>query len=233
MKSRRIVLNTLAITAMTIFTSANVMAHSNHDHSTVPFKWKFSEKLNSKIERDLNSSKPSGVVGLNPIEQKKFDHYEINVGNKFKARVRNVDVIFERTSAGLKIVDASKAELTTTEDILPIRNVSSISKVSTQELSHVSHDHKRLPVEWVFGLTTNSKIVKHMFEGRGNLFVGLTHIEQDMLNDYKVKVGNRFQLSISGHSFLVERTSGGLKVINHATNLDVAQLIKETTDDNI
>ncbi|MZH41852.1 MAG: hypothetical protein F3739_07840 [Nitrospinae bacterium] len=232
MKSHRIVLNILAITAMTIFTSATVMAHSNRDHSKVPFKWELSEKLNSKIERDLNSSNPSGFVGLSLTEQKKFDNYVINVGNKFEARVRNVDVIFERTSGGLKIVDASKAKKET-ENVVPIRNISSISKVSTQGLSHIGHNHKRLPVEWKFGPATNSKIVKRMFETRGNIFVGLNPIEQDMLNDYKVKVGNRFQLSISGHSFLVERASGGLKVINHATSLDVVQLNKETNDDNI
>jgi len=232
MKAKRIVLNTLAITAMTIFTSGTALAHSDHDHSKVPFNWELSKKLNAKVERNLNADRPSGAIGLNLFEQKKFEHYGIKVGNKFNTAVRNVEVTFERTSAGLKITDASIIKFSSAEDIVPIRNISSVSKVSTQELSHAGHQHSRLPVEWKFGNSTNEKIVRHMYEGKGNLLVGLTHLEQKLLKAYEIKVGNLFHLSISGHSFLVKRTSSGLNIINHVENAELAKANDVTVGDN-
>lgn len=232
MKTKRTILNTLAITTMTLLVSGTALAHSDHDHSMAPFNWEFSKKLNAKVERDLNSKKPTGAVGLNSFEQKKFDHYGIKVGNKFNTSIRNVEVTFERVSSGLKITDASMIKFASTEDIVPIRKISKVNKVSGQLLSHVGHDHNRLPVEWVFGPTTNAKIVKHMFEGKGNLFVGLTYVEQKLLNEYEIKLGNQFHLSISGHSFLVERNSGGLNIINHVENDGIAKVNESTTNDN-
>lgn len=228
MKTKRNILNALAITAMTLFVSGTALAHSDHDHSIAPFNWEFSKKLNAKITRDLNSNKPTGTVGLNSFEQKKFDHYGIKVGNKFNSYIRNVEVTFERVSSGLKMTDASLIKFASAEEIVPIRNISNVNKVSGQVLSHVGHDHNRLPVEWVFGPVTNAKIVKHMYEGKGNLLVGLTHVEQKLLNEYEIKVGNQFHLSISGHSFQVERTSGGLNIINHVENDGIAK-VKDNT----
>lgn len=231
MKTRRTILKTLAITAMTLLASSTALAHSDHDHSIAPFNWEFSKKLSAKVERDLNSSKPTGTVGLNSFEQKKFNHYGIKVGNKFNTSIRNVKVTFERVSSGLKITDASLIKFAATENIVPIRKISKINKVSGQVLSHVGHDHNRLPVEWVFGPSTNSKIVRHMFESKGNLLVGLTRVEQKLLNEYEIKVGNQFHLSISGHSFLAERTSSGLNIINHVENENIAKA--NTANDNV
>lgn len=233
MKTKRTILNTLVITAMTLLASGTALAHSDHDHTMAPFNWEFSKKLNAKVERDLNSNKPTGTVGLNSFEQKKFDHYGIKVGNKFNTSIRNVEVTFERVSSGLKITDASLIKFASTEEIVPIRNISQVNKVSGQVISHFGHDHNRLPVEWVFGPVTNAKIVKHMYEGKGNLYVGLTFVEQKLLSEYEIKVGNRFSLSISGHSFLVERTSGGLNIINHVENDGIAKVKENTTNDNV
>ncbi len=235
MKPANTILKTLAIASMALITSGSAFAHSNHDHSTVPFKWHFSEKLNSKVERNLNSAKPTGVIGLNPFEQKKFNHYGIKVGNKFSSIVRNIDVTFERTSAGIKITDASIFNKMTNDDILPLKKVATPSKVSMKNPFHIGHDHKLLSIEWIFGNATNSKIVKHMFEGKGTLSVGLTNLEQNLLNEYGIKTGNKFQLSISGHSFLVERTSSGLKILNHKENPNLAKadLNKKMVKDNI
>lgn len=233
MKAKHIFLKTLAITTMTLLASGTALAHSSHDHSTASFNWEFSKKLNAKVERDLNSNKPTGSIGLNSFEQKKFDHYGIKVGNKFITSIRNVEVTFERVSSGLKITDASILKNTAEENIVPIRNISSISKVSGQVLSHVGHNHNRLPVEWVFGQTTNTKIVKHMFEGKGNLYVGLTQVEQSLLKEYDIKVGNKFHLSISGHSFLVERTSSGLNIINHIENDGIAKVKVNSVNDKV
>lgn len=215
MTAKQNIFKTLAIASMTLIASGTVFAHSNHDHSTVPFKWQFSENLHSKIEKNLNSTKPAGVIGLNIFEQKQFNHYGIKVGNKFSSIVQNIDITFERTSAGLKVKDASIFNTTMNSDILPFKKISTVSKISMKKHFHPGHNHDRLQVEWVFGDTTNAKIVKHMFEGKGNLSVGLTNLEQNLLNEYGIKSGNKFQLSISGHNFLVERTSGGLIIFNH------------------
>ncbi|MFT4577685.1 MAG: hypothetical protein ACI8PD_000516 [Nitrospinales bacterium] len=235
MRAKQTLFKTLAIASLTLIASGTVFAHSNHDHSMVPFKWQFSENLHSKIERDLNSTKPTGAIGLNPFEQKKFNHYGVKVGNKFSSIVQNIDITFERTSAGLKVTDASIFNTTMNIEILPFRKISKVSKVSIQKQFHTGHNHDRLQVEWIFGNTTNAKIVKHMYEVKGNLFVGLTNLEQNLLNEYGIKSGNKFQLSISGHNFLVERTSGGLIILNHIEkeNLAKADLNKDTVKDNI
>ena len=235
MKTKQSIFKALVLASITFIASGTALAHSNHDHSTVPFKWQFSENLHSKIERNLNSTKPTGVIGLNPFEQKKFNHYGIKVGNKFSSIVKNIDVVFERTSAGLKITDASIFNTTMNSDTFPIKKVSKVSKVSMQKYFHTGHNHDHLQVEWIFGDTTNAKIVKHMFEGKGNLSVGLTNLEQNLLNEYGIKSGNKFHLSISGHNFLVERTSGGLIILNHIEqeNLAKADLNKDMVKDNI
>ena len=74
-----------------------------------------------------------------------------------------------------------------------------------------------------------------MFEGKESLSVGLTNLEQSLLNEYGIKPGNKFQLSISGRNFLVERTSGRLIILNHIEkeNLAKANLNKDTFKDNI
>ncbi|MBC8283420.1 MAG: hypothetical protein H8E32_06360 [Nitrospinae bacterium] len=235
MNAKQSILKTLAIASMTLIASGSAFAHSDHDHSKVPFKWELSKNLHSKIERDLNSSKPSGVIGLNHFEQKKFNHYDIKVGNKFSAIVRNIDVTFERTSAGLKVTDATVFNTTMNGEILPIKKVSNISNISMQKHFHPGHDHKRLQVEWVFGETTSSKIAKKMFEGKSNPSVGLNNLEQDLLNEYGIKPGNKFELSISDHNFLVKRTSSGLIVLNHIENQNIAKadLDKNMVKDNI
>ena len=233
MRAKQTIFKTLALASFTLFASGTVFAQPNHDHSTVPFKWQFLESLYSKIERNLNTSEPTGgVIGLNPFDQKKFNHYGIKVGNKFSSIVRNIDVTFERTSAGLKVTDASVFNTTMTGEILPIIKV---SKFSMQKHFHAGHNHERLQVEWIFGDTTNAKIVKHMFEGKESLSVGLTNLEQSLLNEYGIKPGNKFQLSISGRNFLVERTSGRLIILNHIEkeNLAKADMNKDTFKDNI
>lgn len=235
MKIKKAIIQTLAIASIALVTTTTSFAHSNHDHSKVPFKWQFSEKLYSKVERNLISAKPSGNIGLNPFEQKEFTHYGIKVGNRFSSVNRNVDVTFERTSAGIKVVDASLFGAAANKNVLPLKQVSNVSKVSLRAPIHMGHDHKRLPVEWSFGDSTNAKIVKHMFEENGSLSVGLTSLEKKLLEEYGIKTGNKFQLSISGHSFLVEKTSSGIIILNHAENENPmnAKLGQDMVEDNI
>ena len=235
MKIKREILKALILVPITLIMASIASAHSGHDRSTAPFKWNFTNQLYSKIEKSLSSAKPNGAIGLNRFEQKKFDHYGIKVGNKFNSAIRNVNVTFKRTSAGLMVVDASAFNKSMNDIILPLKKVSKVSKVSIKSSFHPGHDHKRIPVEWTFGDSTNSKIVKHMFEGKGKLFIGLTSLEQGLLKKYGIKSGNKFQLSISGHSFLVEKTSGGITIINHIENENVAQvdLNKNNFEDKI
>ena len=235
MKIKREIFRALSLIPITLIMVATASAHSGHDNSVVPFKWNFTNQLYSKIERNLSSAKPSGAIGLNRFEQKKFDHYGIKVGNKFNSAIRNVNVTFKRTSAGLMVVDASAFNKSMNDIILPLKKVSKVSRVSIKRSFHPGHDHKRIPVEWTFGDSTNSKIVKHMFEGKGKLFIGLTSLEQGLLKKYGIKSGNKFQLSISGHSFLVEKTSGGITIINHVENQNVAKvdLNKNNFEDKI
>ena len=107
MKAKQNIFITLAIVSIILIFSGKVFAHSNNDNSAVPFKEQFLEKLNSKIERHLNSNKHSGLIGLNNIDQKNFNHYGINVLSETSSIVQNIDITFERTSAGLKVTDTS------------------------------------------------------------------------------------------------------------------------------
>ena len=93
----------LAIASLTFITSSTVFANSNNDQSIFPLKWQFSQNLHSKIERNLSSTNPLGIIDLNSLEQKKFNHYGIEVEKEFSSIVQNIDVIFEKTSAGLNI----------------------------------------------------------------------------------------------------------------------------------
>ena len=221
MRAKKYILITLAIAYMTLIFSSSVFSHSNHDQPTIPFKWQFSEKLKSIIERKLNSTKPSGVIGLNLIDQKKFS-----------SNVKNIDITFERTSAGLKVTDTSIFNTTMNSDILTFNK---ISKITIQKYFHTRYNHDRLNVEWVSGDTTNAKIVKHMFDSKGELSVELTNLEQNLLNEYGIKSGNKFKLSISGHNFLVERTSGELIIFKQieAENITKEVVNKKMVKDNI
>jgi hypothetical protein len=93
----------LAIASLTFITSGTVFADSNNDKSIFPLNGQFSQNIHSKIERNLSSTNPIGIAGLNSFEQKKFNDYGIEVEKKFSSIVQNIDVIFEKTSAGINI----------------------------------------------------------------------------------------------------------------------------------
>ena len=103
MITKQIIFKTLAIASFSFITSCTVFANSNNNQSIFPLKWQFSKNLHSKNERNLSYASPKLIVGLNTFDQKKFNHYGIQDGNKFISTVENIDVIFETNSAGLKI----------------------------------------------------------------------------------------------------------------------------------
>ena len=102
MITKQIIFKTLAI-ALTFITSGTVFANTNNDKSIFPTKSQFSKNLHSKIDSNLSSTNPKKKFGLITFEQKKINHYGIEVGNNLSSIVENIDVIFEKTSSDLKI----------------------------------------------------------------------------------------------------------------------------------
>ena len=223
MKAKRSILKTLALASISLIIATTSFAHSSQDDSTVPCKWQFSEKLYSKVEKTLSTIKTTGVIGLNSFKQKKVNNYGAKVVNNSSSIVRNIDVIFGKTSSGIKVVDASIFNTAANDNFVPLVKDSNISKFSMKKTFHVEHGHKRLHVKWSFGDKTNSKIVKHLFKSKGKLSVDLNQLEQNLLTEYGIQCGNKFELSISGNRFLVEKTAEGLIILNHIENIDVVK----------
>jgi hypothetical protein len=222
MKTRKSILNALAIAATITLTSTTAMAHSDHDHSTVPYKWKLSNDMTTKMERNLLSSNPTALIGLTRFEQKKLDHYAIGLGNKFNTDVRGINFLMERTSAGMKIVDANRASNVAYRGQVPIKETNRVANASMTHQSHVGHDHGHLPYEWTFNVQTQEKIAQAMAQGRNEIYVGLNQFEQSLLREYDIKPGNTFHTTIAGHKFIVEKATAGVKVLNHVDGQGVA-----------
>ena len=222
MKTPRNILSALAIAATMTLTSTSAMAHSDHDHSTVSYKWAMSKNLQAKIDNRIDSANPTSLIGLNHFEQKELAHYSINVGNKFNTETRGINFLMEKTSACMKIVDASRVEKVSYMSQIPIKKVNMLSKFSLNHQSHTGHNHAYLPYEWTFGLATQGKIVRGMVQNDKNVLVGLNSFEQSLLRAYDIRHGNTFQTTISGHQFLIEMTSSGIKVVGHVEVQSVA-----------
>ncbi len=215
-------LTVFAVATMTTFISSTAMAHSAHDHSTVPYKWALSKNLKDKINNRLNSSNPTSVIGLSHLEQKKLQHYDIKVGNKFDTEMSGINFLVERTSAGIRIVKTSRVVRAAYTDQVPIKKTNIFSKASINQNSHPGHDHSYLPYEWTFSLATQDKIVKAMIRGDKNVLIGLNAFEQSILNEYDIKAGNTLHTTIKGYQFMIEKASSGIKVISHTEPQDVA-----------
>jgi len=225
MKSKTNLLNALAIAASITLTASVAMAHSDHDHSTVPYKWEMSKDMKAKIYKTVKSEKPSTLIGLSHFEQKKLNHYAIKTGNKFNTAIDGYNFLIEKTSAGMKIVDIKQTEKVAYMGKVPIKNINGVSHASMNTHTHIGHHHGRLPYEWTFGISTQQKIVRSMYQNNSEVYVGLNKFEQSLLKEYDIKSGNTFQTTIGGQKFLIEKTSSGVKVINHmeADSIAMAQ----------
>jgi len=204
------------------FTCKAAMAHSAHDHSMVPYKWALSKNLKGKIEKSLNSTNRTSLIGLNYFEQKKLNHYDIRVGNKFNTEMRGINFLLQRTSAGMKIVDASRVGKVAYTDQVPIKKSNIFSNASMNRKSHFGHDHRNLPYEWTFSLATQIKVLKGMVRNEENVLVGLNAFELSLLKEYDIKTGNTFKTTIKGHQYLIEKTSAGIKVVNDVGAQNIA-----------
>ena len=182
----REILMSVAMIAILTFLSSKAFAHSAHDHSTLSYKWALSKNLKTKIHNRLNSSNPTSLIGLSHFEQKKLNSYDIKVGNKFNTEMRGINFLVERTSSGMKIVDASQIGKVVYSDQVPIKKNNMFSKASMGHKSHVGHDHAFLPYEWTFSMNTQDKILQGMFRNEENILIGLNAFEQSILNAYEI-----------------------------------------------
>ena len=168
------------------------------------------EKVGSKIYFRGNSI----IIKGDPAKNKKIE--------------QAINFLVERTSSGMKIVDASRIGKVVYSDQVPIKKNNMFSKASMGHKSHFGHDHAFLPYEWTFSIDTQGKILQGMFRNEEKVLVGLNAFEQSILSAYEIKNGNTFQTTIKGHKFLIEKTSAGIKVINHADVQNLAMATQYT-----
>ncbi len=222
MKGIKKFISFFAVATMTTVFSATAMAHSSHDHSTVSYKWALSKNLKEKIDNRLVSINPTSVIGLNSFEQKKLERYAIKVGNKFNTEMRGINLLIKRSSAGMRIMGASRADRVAYSGQVPIKRTKVISKASIHKKSHVGHDHSYLPYEWTFSGKTQDKIFQSMSENEGNILIGISKFEQSIFKEYDIKSGNILHTKINDQEFIIEKVSSGIKIISHKELQNVA-----------
>ena len=221
-------IQTLTAATASLFLFANIAtAHSEHDHSKLSLEWKFSKKVEAKIQARGTLQENSYYVGLSAHEQKTLERYGIRAGNTFTALVDGVNAYVKRTSTGIQVMDSGVMNIGSKEQ-LPIRTLSRISRVSTGNTNHSGHDHAMTPYEWSFAQSTQNRILERL-NSNDVTFVGLNKFEQDLLNNYGIKIGNRFHTVINGQTTMAERTSGGLNVMGLSNN-EVAQMNSNQTN---
>jgi len=221
MKSIKMI-QTLTVATASFFLFATVAAaHSEHDHSKLSLQWKFSDKVESKIQSRGTLQDTGYYIGLSAHEQKTMKYYGIRPGNIFTARVDGVNAYVKKTTAGIQIMDSGVMNIAAREQ-LPIRMMNNISRISTNGTNHAGHDHSMTPYEWSFGQSTQNRISDRL-DSQEVVFVGLNKFEQDLLDNYNIKVGNQFHTVIDGQTTMAERTTGGLKVMGLSSN-EVAQM---------
>jgi hypothetical protein len=69
-----------------------------------------------------------------------------------------------------------------------------------------------------------------MYNNNSDVYVGLNKFEQSLLKEYDIKAGNIFQTTIGGYTFMVEKTSSGIKVIDHMENNTIAMAQNKDTN---
>jgi hypothetical protein len=221
MKSITMIQTLTAATASLFLFATVAAAHSAHDHSKLSLQWKFSKKVEDKIQVRGTLQGTSYYIGLSAHEQKTLKHYGIRPGNIFTTRVDGVNAYVKKTTAGIQIMDSGVMNIATREE-LPIRMLNNISRISIGGTNHAGHDHSMTPYEWSFGQSTQNRIADRL-DSEDVVFVGLNKFEQDLLNNYNIKVGHKFHTVINDQTTMAERTSGGLKVMGLSNN-EVAQM---------
>ena len=227
MKTTKKIQTLTAATASLFLFASIASAHSQHDHSKLGFQWKFSKKVEAKIQARGTLQENSYYIGLSAHEQKTMKEYGIRHGNILTTQVDGVNAFVKKTSSGIQIMDSGVTNIGIKEQ-LPIRTLNWISRISTRNNNHAGHDHAMTPFEWSFGESTQDRIAGRL-NSNEVVFVGLNKFEQDLLNNYSIKIGNRFHTVIKGQTTMAERTSGGLKIMGPSSN-DVAQMNSNQTN---
>lgn len=204
-------IQTLTATAICFLFSAGLAtAHSDHDNTRLDTQWQFSKKVEAKIQARGSLEGNSYYIGLSKHEQDMLGHYDIRPGNIFTTQVDGVNAQVKRTMAGIQVMDTGFTDISMKEQ-LPIRPVNGFSLISTHSMNHAGHHHAMKPYEWSFGNKTQDRLANRLGQ-EDVVFVGLTRFEQNLLNNYDIKVGNKFHTVVKGQVLQAERTSGGLRV---------------------
>lgn len=219
MKTTTIIQSLTATAICFLFSAGLATAHSDHDNTQLSIQWQFSKQVEAKIQARGTLEGNGYYIGLSKHEQDVLSHYDIRPGNIFTAQVDGVNVHVKLTTAGIQIVDTGVMDIDLKHQ-LPIRplNMNRISLISTgNSMNHAGHDHAMKPYEWSFDVTTQNKIAKRLGQ-EDVVFVGLSHFEQALLNNYDIKVGNKIHMMVKGQALMAERTSGGMKVMGAPSN---------------
>tara|TARA_B100000686_G_scaffold344472_1_gene427148 strand:- start:699 stop:1385 length:687 start_codon:yes stop_codon:yes gene_type:complete len=94
----------------------------------------------------------------------------------------------------------------------------------TSAYAHSSHDHSNLPLKWNFSDATKAKVLEKMNSEKWSGSVGLSRLEQKILSNYGIHVGNSFNSMLNEKSLLIKRTSLGIKVIETEGVLDMTHI---------
>lgn len=216
-------IQTLTATAISFLFSAGLAtAHSDHDNTRLGMQWKFSKQVEAKIQARGSLEGNGYYIGLSQHEQDVLSHYDIRPGNIFTTKVDGVSAHVKRTVAGIQIVDTGVMDIGLKEQ-LPIRPVNRISLISAgNTMNHAGHEHAVKPYEWSFGETTQDRLADRL-GNKDVVFVGLNHFEQTLLDNYDIKVGNKFHTMVKGQTLMAERSSGGMRIMS-SVNDQVAQV---------
>lgn len=79
--------------------------------------------------------------------------------------------------------------------------------------AHSSHDHSNLSLKWNFSDAAKIKVMAKMASGDWQGSVGLSRLDQKILQKYDIRVGNTFNTTLNGKLLKVKRTTLGLKAI--------------------
>ncbi|GJL79545.1 MAG: hypothetical protein NPINA01_25340 [Nitrospinaceae bacterium] len=221
MKTKKIIIASATALTLSLGSAVSSLAHTGHDHSSLPLNWTFANGTAQKVAMALDSQHGTKIKGLSKFEQKMLDHYGIKVGNTFKSLSASEPVQVKRTTLGIEIEKIGPVNLPSTWQI-PLRKNHTVSLASTGAHQHGGHDHSQLPYEWQFSRSTENKIQKRMASSEKAGFVGLTRFEQKLLDRYGIKVGNRVHSVVDGQKVIVERTSGGIRTLDSNGGLSVA-----------
>lgn len=205
-------IQTLTATAICFLFSAGLAsAHSDHGNTRLDMQWKFYKKAEAKIQARGTLEGNSYYIGLSKHEQDVLSHYNIRLGNIFTAQVDGVNAQVKRTMGGIQVMDTGFMDISMKEQ-LPIRPINGISLISTgNAMKHAGHDHAVKSYEWSFGYKTQDRLANRLGQ-EDVVFVGLTKFEQNLLNNYDIKIGNKFHTVVKGQALMAERTSGGMRV---------------------